>query len=171
MLILVGVVALQPADFRVSRSAVMAAPPAEVFAQVNDFHAWQAWSPWAKLDPQAKATFEGPESGKARNSAWDGNREVGKGQMTILESKPDELVRIRLDFERPMQNTCTAEFTFKPADDGTQVAWSMSGRNNFLGRAVCMFMNMDKMVGGQFENGLQSLKEIVEAKEKPEAAE
>lgn len=155
-------IALQPADFSISRSMEMAAPPADVFAQVNDFHKWQAWSPWAKLDPNAKATFDGPESGQGAGFAWHGNKEVGKGHMTITESKPPELILIKLDFSEPMEATNVTEFTFKPQDDKTLVTWTMTGHNGFVGRAFCTLMNMSGQVGAQFEKGLSSIKAIVE---------
>jgi len=158
------VVAIQPSDFRVSRSAKMAASPAAVFEQVNDYHNWDAWSPWAKLDPDAKVTFEGPSSGTGAKFSWSGNDKVGVGQQTIVESKPDELVRIKLEFEKPFKGTRTAEFTFKPEADQTLVTWSMFGKNNFMGKAVSLFMDCDKMVGGDFEKGLASIKAIVEEK-------
>src|SRR5438876_6039240 len=104
------VVALQPSDFRVSRTAKMAAPPAAAFAQVNDYHNWDAWSPWAKLDPDAKVTFEGPTLGTGATFRWSGNDKVGAGRQTIVESKPDELIRIKLEFEKPFKATNTAEF-------------------------------------------------------------
>ena len=156
------VVALQPSPFRVARSTTIAAPPATVFAQVNDFHQWEAWSPWAKLDPAAKNSFAGPAAGVGAIFRWVGNDQVGEGSMTILESKPGELVRIRLDFLKPMPGTSTADFTFAPVDGQTTVGWSMYGENNFIGRAMCMFMNMDKMVGGQFEQGLANMKTVAE---------
>lgn len=155
-------VALQPADYRVTRSTTVAAPATAVFEQVNDFHKWEAWSPWAKLDPNAKATFEGPESGKGAVFKWSGNHEVGEGAMTVTESRPGELVRINLDFVKPMAGTSTAEFTFKPQGDQTTVTWSMFGQNNFISRAICTVMNQDKMVGGYFEKGLANLKAVVE---------
>jgi hypothetical protein len=156
------IVAMQPNEYRVARSATMKAAPAVVFAQVNDFHNWQVWSPWAKLDPNAKAVFEGPEAGEGAKFSWSGNDKIGEGTQTIVESKPDERIRIQLHFERPMQDTAAVEFTFKPQDEQTLVNWSMSGKKNFVGKAVCMFMNMDKMIGGDFEKGLASLKAIVE---------
>ena len=161
------VVAMQPDEFRVSRSAKMNAPPSAPFAQVNDYHNWDGWSPWAKLDPTAKVTFEGPSSGTGAKFSWSGNDEVGAGQQTIIESKPDELIRIKLDFEKPFKNTCTAEFAFQPQGDQTLVTWSMFGKNNFLGKAFSLFMNCDKMIGGEFEKGLESMKAIVEAKPDP----
>jgi len=157
------VVALQPEDFRVSRTAKMNAPPSAVFAQVNDYHNWDAWSPWAKLDPDAKVTFEGPSSGTGAKFSWSGNDKVGEGRQTIVESKPDELIRINLELEKPFKGNSTAEFTFKPENDQTVVTWTMFGKNNFMGKAVSLFMDCDKMVGGEFEKGLANMKAIVEA--------
>ena len=113
------VVAMQPNEFRISRSAKMAAPPATVFAQVNDYHNWDAWSPWATLDPNAKTTFEGPSSGTGSTFSWSGNDKVGEGRQTIIESRPDELIRIKLEFKKPFEATNTAEFTFKPEGEQT----------------------------------------------------
>ncbi len=158
------VVEIRPSDFRVSRSAVMAAAPETVSAQVNDFHKWNDWSPWAKLDPNCKHSFEGPSEGVGAIFRWDGNKEVGAGSMTIQESRPGELVRIHMEFFKPFAAASTAEFTFKPEGNGTQVTWSMYGKNNFIGKAMSLFMNCDKMVGGMFEKGLASMKGIVEAK-------
>ncbi|MSU69418.1 MAG: polyketide cyclase [Opitutaceae bacterium] len=157
------IVALQPADYRVARSATISAPPAVVFAQVNDLHKWQEYSPWAKLDPAAKNTFEGPPAGTGAVFAWAGNADVGEGRMTITESRPDNLVRFKLDFVKPFASTATAEFAFQPAGNQTAVTWSMSGRKNFVSKAVCLFMNMDKMLGGDFEKGLANLKLLSEA--------
>jgi len=164
------VAAMQPTDFLVTRSATIAAPPAKVFPEVNSFHAWETWSPWAKLDPNANSVFEGPEAGEGAKFTWSGNDKVGEGTQTIVESKPDERIRIRLDFERPMKATNDVEFTFKPQDDKTLVTWNMSGKKDFVSKAFCMFFNMDKMVGGDFEKGLASLKAVVEKPVKSEAA-
>lgn len=159
----VVVVAIQPSEFRIERSAIISAPAPTVFAQVNDFHNWEAWSPWAKLDPAAKATFEGPRAGKGAVFRWAGNEEVGEGSMTIMESRPSDLIRIKLEFLKPFEATNTAEFTFKPENNQTTVTWIMEGQNNFIAKAVCLFMNMDQMVGGQFEKGLASMKSVAEA--------
>ncbi|HTL51787.1 MAG TPA: SRPBCC family protein [Planctomycetota bacterium] len=156
------IVATQPSHFKVERTARIAAPPKEVFAQVNDLHKWQAWSPWAKLDPAAKNIYTGPEAGTGAALTWSGNDVVGEGTMTITESKSDEQVRIRLDFVRPYENTCTTTFAFKPEGDGTSVTWRMEGDKGFMGKAVCMFKDMDKMVGGEFDQGLTNLKNVVE---------
>jgi hypothetical protein len=166
LVVLVGgfavVVALQPSTYRVVRSTTISAAPADVFAQVNDFHNWEAWSPWAKLDPAAKNTFEGPSSGTGAGFAWSGNDKVGEGRMTILESRPNELVRIKLEFIKPFESACTTEFTLKPQGDQTEVTWSMAGENGFVGKAFCLFMDMDKTVGGDFEKGLAQMKAIAE---------
>lgn len=158
------VVALQPSTYHVERSAAMTASPADVFAQVNDFHKWEAWSPWAKLDPSAKYSYEGPEAGKGAIIRWAGNHEVGEGSMTIVESRPNELIRIQLDFVKPFEDTAMTEFTFKPQGDQTVVTWSMSGQNKFIGKAFCLFMNMDKMIGEKYEQGLANMKALVEGK-------
>lgn len=162
LLVFIGVVALQPADFRIERSATFAAPPERVFEQVNDFHNWEAWSPWAKLDPNATNSFDGPSAGTGAKFHWAGNDEVGEGGMTITDSNPNDLIRIKLEFIKPFAATNTTEFTFKPEGDQTRITWAMFGRNNFISKAFCLFMNMDKMVGADFEKGLASMKAIVE---------
>ena len=167
VVVFVGVVAMQPSDFRIVRTATMSAPAPAVFAQVNDFHNWEAWSPWAKLDPAAKNSFEGPSAGTGAIFRWAGNKEVGEGSMTITESRPSDLIRIKLEFLKPFAATNSAEFTFKPDGDQTAVTWSMAGKNNFISKAICLFMNMDKMVGGKFEEGLAAMKSIVEAAPRP----
>ena len=153
VVVCVVVVALQPAEFRVTRSATIAAPPETVFAQVNDLHKWEAWSPWAKLDPAAKYSYDGPAAGVGAAFAWSGNNEVGEGRMTITESRPAELVRFRLDFVKPFKGTSTSEFTFKPEGNQTIVAWTMMGQNNFISKAMHLCMDCDKMLGGSFEQG------------------
>lgn len=163
MVILLVVVAMQPTDFRISRSAIIAAPPDVVFARFNDFQKWNAWSPWAKMDPNAKNTFEGPPAGVGAGFAWAGNNEVGEGRMTITESKPHELIRIKLEFTKPFAATNTTEFTFKPEGKQTAVTWSMSGKNNFMAKAFGLFVNCDKMVGGQFEQGFANLNAIIDS--------
>ncbi len=157
------IVALQPAEFHVARTATVAAPAEVVFAQVNELKKWEAWSPWVKIDPAMKQTYEGPASGIGAISRWAGNNQVGEGSMTITESRPNELLRFTLEYIKPMAGTSTAEFSFRPEGNQTSITWSMSGRNNFIAKAMCLFMNMDKMVGGQFEKGLAQLKSITEA--------
>ena len=164
LVLFVVIVAMQPADFRVSRSATIVAPQSVVFAQVNDLHAFQEWSPWAKIDPQCKTTFEGPSHGIGAKFAWSGNNKVGEGSMTITESRPNELVRLKLDFLRPFKATNIAEFTFKPEGDQTTVMWSMTGKRNFFFKAFGLFMDCDKMIGPDFEKGLASMKAIAESR-------
>ena len=166
VVLFVIVVALQPADFRVTRSASMSAPPAAVFAQVNDFHNWANWSPWEKRDPAMKRVYEGAPAGTGAVYRWDGNKEVGAGSMTIVESRPSDLVRIKLEFLKPFRATNTAEFTFKPEGDRTAVTWSMTGHNNFMAKAVHLFINIDKMIGDDFERGLAQMKQVAEARGK-----
>ncbi len=112
--LLLVVVAMQPAEFRVTRRTTIGAPPSAVFAQVNDFHRWDAWNPWAKIDPGMRQTYEGAAAGVGAVYAWAGNHEVGEGRMTLTESRPNELIRIRLEFLKPFAGTSTAEFTFEP---------------------------------------------------------
>lgn len=165
IVILVIVIATRPDEFRVTRSAEFAAPPEAVFAKVNDLRAWEAWSPWAKIDPAMKQTYDGPSAGVGAVSSWAGNHEVGEGKMTITESKPPERIVMRLDFYKPMAGTSTTEFTFAGQGSRTVMTWTMSGKNNFIAKAMCMVMDMDTMVGGQFEKGLATLKTLVETKQ------
>ena len=165
VIIFIIAVAMQPSDFRVTRSITITAPASAVFAQVNDLQKWEAWSPWAKLDPDARNSFEGPTSGTGAILRWAGNNKVGQGSMTIMESRPDEFIRFKLEFLKPFVATNTAEFTFNTENDQTTVTWSMYGKNNFMSKAMSLIMNCDKMVGGQFEKGLATLKSVVEALE------
>jgi hypothetical protein len=134
--VFVGYVAMQPSEFRVVRSATVAAPTPDVFAQVNNFHNWQAWSPWAKLDPGAKATFGGPPAGPGAVFTWAGNDKIGEGRMTLTESHPTDLVKVKVEFVKPFEGTNTTEFTFKPQGDQTAVTWSMAGHNNFVAQGA-----------------------------------
>jgi len=163
VVVFVVIVAMQPSEFGVVRSATISAPAPALFAQVNDFHKWEAWNPWGKLDPTMKQAYEGAPAGTGAIYTWSGNNEVGEGRMTITESRPSDLIRIKLEFFKPFAATNTAEFTFKPEGNQTAVTWSMTGNNNFMAKAVHLFMNMDKMVGGQFEKGLAQMGSVVEA--------
>lgn len=158
--------ALQPADFRITRTAAINAPPEKVFEQVNDFHKWDAWSPWAKLDPAMKTMYGGAPAGVGSAYSWVGNDQVGEGTMAIAESHPYEHIKINLEFIKPFSAKNVTEFTFKPEGDKTNVTWTMSGTNNFVGKAFGMVMNMDKMVGGDFEKGLAQLKTVSESSPK-----
>lgn len=160
---LVVLIASRPGEFRITRSARMHAPPSTVFSHVNDFHLWDAWSPWAKLDPDCHNEFFGPSSGQGASFAWDGNSKIGAGRMEIVDSRPCDLIRIRLEFLRPFKAVNTAEFTFQPEGDQTLVAWSMYGKSNFISKAMSLVMDCDKMVGPQFEKGMASLQRIAES--------
>jgi uncharacterized protein YndB with AHSA1/START domain len=163
VVVIAGIVALQPSDFRVARTVYMRAPAPAVFAQVNDFHKWEAWNPWGKLDPAMKQTYQSAPVGTGAVYTWTGNKEVGEGRMTIVESRPNDLIRINLEFFKPFAATNLAEFTFRPEGDQTAVTWSMTGKNNFITKAIHLFMNMDRMIGAQFEQGLAQMKSLVEA--------
>lgn len=160
--VFVGLVLIQPNEFRVERSIAIAAPAEKIFPYLNEARKMNDWSPWAKLDPQMKQTYEGPEAGVGAIASWAGNSKVGEGRQTITESLPNQLVRARLDFYKPMQSVSTAEFILKSEGEQTLVTWRMDGRNNFVSKAMGLLMNCNKMVGKQFEQGLNSLKTIAE---------
>jgi hypothetical protein len=157
------VVATRPSDFHVTRSLAITAPAAAVFEQVNTLRSWEAWNPWGKLDPNAKMTYDGPPSGVGASYSWTGSSKIGEGRNTIVESKPNELVRFRLEFLKPMKGTNAAEFTFKPEGDQTEVTWTMTGKNSFVAKIFGLIVNCDKMIGCQFEKGLAAMKSVVES--------
>ena len=163
---LAAYVATRPGEFSVTRSASIAAPAPAVFVQVNELKKWEAWSPWAKKDPQMKQTYEGPPAGTGAVTSWVGNKDVGEGRMTIVESRPAELIRFKLEFLEPFAATNSAEFTFKEQGGRTEVSWSMSGQNNFIGKAMGVVFDFDRMIGADFEAGLASLKTLVEEAKK-----
>jgi uncharacterized protein YndB with AHSA1/START domain len=165
--IFAAVVAMQPNDFRIGRSIEINAPAAAVFPHVNDFHKWEKWNPWIELDPNAKYTHEGNPQGEGAIYRWAGNDDVGEGSMTIVESKPSERIKIRLDFIKPMEDTADVFFTFVPASesspDKTKVTWEMTGEYNFFGKAICLVMQMEKEMIKQLDKGLATMKQAVEA--------
>lgn len=160
--VLLGLASRQPGAFQISRSARITAPPATVFGMINDLHRWAAWSPWAKLDPAMKVTFDGAPAGVGASYHWVGNSDVGEGRMTIIESRPAEKVGIRLEFMKPMEALNLTEFALKGQGTETEVTWSMSGTNNFATKVFTLFVDMDRMVGGDFEKGLAQLKAAAE---------
>ncbi|MFY9288740.1 MAG: SRPBCC family protein [Alphaproteobacteria bacterium] len=162
--VFVIVVLLQPSEFHVERSIEITAKPNKIFPHINNLKKANVWSPWAKLDPNIKQTYSGPEQGVGAQVSWTGNNQVGEGTMTIVESKLNQLVRNRLDFLKPMEGTSTADFTLKTEGNKTKVTWSIYGHNNFMAKAMSLIMNCDKMIGEQFEKGLADLKTTVEAK-------
>lgn len=163
LVIFLIIVALRPSDFRVVRSLAMGAPPDAIFPHVNELKQWEAWNPWGKIDPNMKLTYDGPTAGVGASYAWTGNNEVGEGKATIIESQPNKLIRFKMEFFKPMAGVSDAWFTFQGQGNHTEVTWAMTGKNNFIAKAFCLFMNMDKMIGGQFEKGLADLKTIAEA--------
>jgi hypothetical protein len=157
------VASLRPDELRVERRITIAAPADLAFNQVNDVHRWQEISPYAKDDPAAKTSFAGPSAGVGASFAWSGNMKVGEGRMTITESRPNELVRFKFEFFKPWYCTNTTEFTFRPSGASTEVTWAMFMKNNFIAKASGLLMNMDKLMGENFEAGLAKLKAIAEA--------
>jgi hypothetical protein len=159
------VVALQPVEFQIARTTTIAAPPRAAFDQVNDLRKWDAWSPWAKLDPAAKVSFEGAKAGTGAVFKWSGTDKIGEGKMTVTESKPASLIKLKVDFTKPFEGGNVSEFSFKPEGKGTAVTWSMSGRNdNFFAKAACLVMNMQASLGGEMEKGLAQMKSVVEGR-------
>lgn len=160
VLILVAVIATRPADYTVTRSKTIAAPPQSVYSNVADFHRWPQWSPWERLDPAMKREFSGTASGTGAKYAWVGNSDVGEGRMTITDAKPAERVAILLEFVKPLEATSNTEFKLTPSGSGTNVEWTMRGTNGFLAKGMSLFMNMDKMIGNDFEAGLARLDSV-----------
>jgi hypothetical protein len=156
-------VASRPSKFRIERSIAIAAPPERAFVQVNDFHKWVGWSPWEQMDPTMKKTFEGAAEGAGSKYSWVGNSKVGEGRMTIERSEAPSLVALKLEFLKPWQATNATSFSFVPEGGGTKVTWAMDGEHKFAMKAFGLFMNLDEMVGRDFERGLTALKSLAEA--------
>lgn len=151
-------VATRPSQYRITRSAVVPAPAAAVFPRVADFRAWEGWSPWAKLDPAMKTDYLGTPGTVGSSYHWKGNDKVGEGRMTVTGLTPDRQIQIKLEFLKPWEQTSLTTFDFAPDSGGTRVTWTMSGDNDWVGKLFALFMDMDKMVGPDFEKGLASLK-------------
>ena len=165
VLLIAGVLvfaATKPDVFQVERKAVIQAPPEKVFALINDFSQWGAWSPWEKKDPGMKRIFSAITSGKGATYAWEGNKDVGKGSMEIIESVPPSKIRLRLDFETPFEAHNIVTFTLEPRNGATQVSWLMEGPVPYFAKIIHVFINMDKMCGRDFETGLSNLKILAE---------
>ncbi len=158
-------VATLPDHLTVARSVVVDAPPSKVFGHVNDLRKWEAWSPWAKRDPNSKSSYAGASSGVGMIFEWDGNDEVGKGSMEIVESRPFEHIGLNLTFERPFPGSNAVSFDFAPVERGTRVTWKLDAPQPFMERAILTLMglDMDEMIGGDYEAGLASLKRVAEA--------
>jgi len=154
--------AILPGTFRIERSTSIKAPPEKIYPLINDFHRWEAWSPWEKIDPAVKRSYLGAESGKGAVYIWMGNKEIGHGNMKIIESTPSSNVLIKIDFIKPFEAHNTIEFTLERQGDAAKVTQAMYGPSPFVSRLVGLFCSMDKMVGQKFEEGLASLKAIAE---------
>ena len=162
---IVGILAFaatKPDILRVQRSASIKAPADRIFDLITDLRGWRAWSPYEKRDPEMARTYSGADKGKGAAYAWDGNRNVGAGRMEIVDVEPPSKVVIKLEFLRPFKATNTAEFVMEPKDDATMVTWKMYGPNRFIGKVMCIFIDMDKMIGKDFEDGLANLKSVAE---------
>lgn len=151
----------KPADFKLERSITINANSKKIFELINDFHNWKMWSPWEKLDPEMQTKHSGAEKGVRAVYEWIGNNKVGHGRMEIIESSPEK-ISLKLDFVKPFEAHNMNDFILESKDGATKVTWSMTGKNNFMMKAMNMFMNMDNMVGKDFERGLAALKEVSE---------
>jgi len=168
IVIVVGIAAVlilaatKPDTFTVRRAASIQAPPEKIFLLINDFNRWGAWSPWEKKDPGMKRTLGAATSGKGATYAWEGNKEVGQGSMEIAESVPPSKVAIELDFVKPFEAHNRVEFALVPRGDATDVTWTMQGPTPYFAKIMHVFVDMDRMVGKDFEAGLASLKALAE---------
>jgi uncharacterized protein YndB with AHSA1/START domain len=154
--------ARKPDTFRIERAATLKAPAEKIFPLIADFHQWLNWSPWEGRDPALKRTYSGAERGKGAVYAWDGNKNVGSGRMEILEASSPSKIVIKLDFLKPFEAHNTAEFTMLPQGGATNVIWAMHGPAPFMSKVMQVFMNMDRMIGKDFEAGLFNLKAVSE---------
>jgi carbon monoxide dehydrogenase subunit G len=165
VLLIAGVLvyaATRPDSFRVQRSANIKAPPDRIFALIDDLERWRAWSPYEAKDPAMKRTLGSVSRGKGAVYEWDGNRNVGQGRMEILESMPPAKITIKLDFLKPFEAHNTAEFTLEPQGEGTRVTWAIFGPMPYMSKLMGVFMDMDRMIGKDFEVGLATLKTAAE---------
>ena len=152
----------QPDTFRFERGASIQAPPEKIFPLINNLREFNTWNPYAKKDPNLKGRYIGPTAGRGATFAFEGNKDAGKGSIEILSSAPPSKVTMRLAMVEPFEVLNTVEFTLAPRGSATRVTWAMEGPAPFILRVMCLFMDMDKMVGKEFESGLSSLKAIVE---------
>ncbi len=163
LVVFCAIVATRPDSYRVERSAVVSAPPEIVFKYVNDFRQWEQWSPFEKMDPVMRKTYEGPSSGVDARYHWKGNGRAGEGRMRIAESDPARRIAIDLQFIEPFESTSRTTFTFEPVANGTRVTWGMAGENTTMGKAISLFASMDEMIGKEFDEGLAKLGTVAEA--------
>jgi hypothetical protein len=154
--------ATKPNTFSVLRATTVKAPPEKIFSLINDFHQWGTWSPYENKDPAMKRSYSGAASGKGAIYGWDGNKNVGSGRMEILDTSVPAKIVIKLDFFKPFEGHNTAEFTMLPQGEATNVTWAMYGPAPFMSKVMQVFMNMDNMIGKDFEIGLANLKSLTE---------
>jgi hypothetical protein len=152
----------KPNVFTVQRATMIRAPAEEIFALINDFHQWRSWSPYENKDPAMQRGLDGADNGKGAVYIWDGNKNVGSGRMEIIDSSAPSRIVIKLDFIKPFEGHNTAEFTMLPQGDGTNVTWIMRGPASFMSKLMQVFINLDHMIGKDFEIGLSNLKKIAE---------
>lgn len=157
----------KPDTFRIQRATSIKASPERIFALINDLPSHGAWSPWEKKDPEMKRTYSGPSSGKGAMYEWDGNRNIGKGRMEIMESSPSSKVTLKLDFIKPFEAHNVAEFILDAKGNATDVTWAMYGPNTYISKVMSLFFSIDKMVGKEFETGLANLKTLTESERQP----
>jgi hypothetical protein len=160
--VVLAIALTKPDTFRVERALTVKAPPAAIYPLIADFHRWTGWSPYEERDPGMKRSFAGAAQGQGATYAWDGNKDIGAGHMEILEASAPSKLRIKLDFERPFEGHNTAEFTFVPQGDATLVTWAMYGPAPFISKLMQVFIDMDGMIGKDFEAGLAKLKKLTE---------
>ena len=158
-------VGVQPSQFAISRERLVKGSPEQIFPLINNSKKANEWMPWKDSDPSVVMVYSGPDEGVGSVSSWDGTGQMGTGRAEVVESIPNRSVKTQLTYTKPMEMSQLAEISLNPAAEGTVVKWTVVGNNNFIGRLFCLFMNMDKMVGGEFEKGLAKLQQQVEAGE------
>ena len=154
--------ATKPDSFRIERTTAIKAPPEKIFVLINDFHQWESWSPWEKIDPALKRTYSGAASGKGAVYEWNGNKDIGQGRMEIVESSPSSKIVLNLDFVTPFEAHNFVEFSLSAEGDSTTVTQAMYGPSPYISKLMTIFFSMEKMVGDKYEEGLDNLKKLAE---------
>jgi hypothetical protein len=162
LVVFLAYVAMQSPNYVISREIAINAPAEKIFPYLNNSKLAESWGPWLEVDPQAKMTYSGPAEGVGSRASWEGGNQLGTGSATIVESVPNQRVQIKLEYVKPMNMTQDSEYLIKSTGNQSVVTWKVQGKNTFMGRLMCIFVNMDKMVGGMFEKGLSNLKALVE---------
>jgi hypothetical protein len=153
---------IRPDSFSVRRSTSIIAPPEKIFPLINDFSRWSGWSPYERKDPGMQRRFDGPAAGKGAIYAWEGNKDVGQGRMEIADAAASSRVTLKLDFVKPFEAHNKVDFTLEPKGNATEVTWTMNGPMPFVSKVISLFVDMDRMIGQDFEAGLANLKAIAE---------